>query len=54
MLDNNNGDCQAVRITVSGDVERISLDRAGLLQSLYGALDCRYVEVVQPTDTIRL
>ena len=54
MLGNNDGDFQAVRITVSGDVERISLDRAGLLQSLYGALDCRYVEVVQPTDTIRL
>ena len=54
MLNNNNSDFQAVRITVSGDVERISLDRARLLQSLYGALDCRYVEVVQPTDTICL
>jgi len=45
---------QAVKITVAGVVEKVSLDRAQLLQSLYAQIGCRYVEVVQPTDTICL
>lgn len=48
----NNGEFQAARITVAGGFERISLDRSQLLQSLYTTIDCRYVEVVQPTETI--
>ena len=48
----NNGEFQAARITVAGRFERISLDRSQLLQSLYTTIDCRYVEVVQPTETI--
>ena len=45
---------RAVKITVAGVVEKVSLDRAQLLQSLYAQIGCRYVEVVQPTDTICL
>lgn len=48
----NNGEFQAARITVAGGFERITLDRSQLLQSLYTTIDCRYVEVVQPTETI--
>src|ERR1700712_2294863 len=42
----------AVRITVTGDFEKILLDRSA--QAIYTAIGCRYVEVVQPTDTICL
>ncbi len=52
MLLSNNEEFRAVRITVTGDFEGISLDRTQLLQSLYTTIDCRYVEVVQPTETI--
>ena len=52
MLHSQNDDFQAVRITVDGAVERIGLDRNHLLQSFYTEIGCRYVEVVQPTDTI--
>ena len=52
MLLSNNEEFQAVRITVTGDFEGISLDRTQPLQSLYTTIDCRYVEVVQPTETI--
>ena len=52
MLLSNNEGSRAVRITVTGDFEGISLDRTQLLQSLYTTIDCRYVEVVQPTETI--
>src|SRR4051794_15335219 len=45
---------RAVKITVAGVVEKVSLDRSQLLQSLYAQIGCRYVEVVQPTDTICL
>jgi hypothetical protein len=54
MLLSNNEEIRAVRITVTGDFEGISLDRTQLLQSLYTTIDCRYVEVVQPTETICL
>lgn len=54
MLFNNNTDFPAVRISVTGDFEKILLDRSVLLQAIYTAIDCRYVEVVQPTDTICL
>ncbi len=45
-------DFAAVRITVLGDFERIGLDRGQLLQSLNAAIDCQYVEVVQPIESI--
>ena len=45
---------QAIKITVTGSLERIDLDPAQLLQSLYTQIGCRYVEVVQATDTICL
>jgi len=51
MLLSNNEEFRAVRITVTGHFEGISLDRTQLLQSLYTTIDCRYVEVVQPTET---
>ena len=50
----NNADLRAIRISVTGDVETILLDRSALLQAIYTAIGCRYVEVVQPTDTICL
>jgi hypothetical protein len=50
----SNEEIRAVRITVTGDFEGISLDRTQHLQSLYTTIDCRYVEVVQPTETICL
>jgi len=51
---NNNADFPAVRISVTGDFETILLDRSVLLQAIYTEIGCRYVEVVQPTDTICL
>ena len=54
MLLNNNADFPAIRISVTGDFEKILLDRSVLLQAIYTAIDCRYVELVQPTNTICL
>lgn len=54
MLFNTNADFPAVRISVTGDFETIILDQSLLLQAIYTAIGCRYVEVVQLTDTICL
>jgi hypothetical protein len=54
MPTSNNEDFQAVRITEAGSFERISLDRNKVLDSLYGAIGCRYVEVIQATETISI
>ena len=51
---NNNADLRALRVSAAGDVKTILLDRSALLQAIYTAIGCRYVEVVQPTDTICL
>ena len=50
----NNAYLRAIRISTAGDVKTILLDRSALLQAIYTAIGCRYVEVVQPTDTICL
>ena len=54
MPPSNNEDLQAVRITEAGSFERISLDRNKVLDSLYRAIGCRYVEVIQVTETISI
>ena len=54
MPTSNNEDFQAVRITEAGSFERISLARNKVLDSLYGAIGCRYVEVIQATETISI
>ena len=54
MPPSNNEDIQAVRITEAGSFERISLDRNKVLDSLYRAIGCRYVEVIQVTETISI
>ena len=54
MPTSNNEDFQAVRITEAGSFERISLARNKVLDSLYGAIGCRYVEVIQTTETVSI
>ena len=54
MPTSNNEDFQAVRITEAGSFERISLARNKVLDSLCRAIGCRYVEVIQATETISI